>query len=64
VLVEIWPAKKTELGRKFKGKFVWWNIWELVILMSIKNLIWLPEQIMPFNLLSLKALSFGNYSIV
>ena len=43
----------TELERKFKGMFVWWNISELVILMSIKNSIWLPEQIMPFNLLSL-----------
>jgi hypothetical protein len=48
VLAEIWPAKKkqkkktthrtlTELERKFKGMFVWWNVPEFVILMSIKN---------------------------
>jgi hypothetical protein len=39
----------TELERKFKGMFVWWNVSEFVILMSIKNSIWLPKQIMPFN---------------
>jgi len=48
----------------FKGLTVWWNLSGYVILVPIKNSIWLPEQITQFNWLSLKALLFENYSVV
>ena len=62
------PSQKKQNNKKTcthtNGKKILKDWLSGVILVPIKNSIWLPEQITHFNWLSLKALLFENYSVV